>query len=226
MLLPVYNCDAEYFKRAVNSILNQNYQDFELIIINDGSDKPIPYLPNDSRIKLLTQPHRGVASALNKGLSIAKGKYIARQDADDYSSHLRFDIQLKVIEKYKIVGSSMWVVDENDEPIKTITYKPDITHNDLMFNWPCISHPTTMWHRDIHKKIGGFDSTLEYCEDYDFWLRVIDAYGDYSIHNISDILYTYRQHGSNKTQEGLKNGKLKIYDEVCKLKSKGRRIEK
>src|SRR5262245_23577579 len=98
VLMPVYNVDR-YLAESIESILNQTYSQFEFIIIDDGStDRSTQiinaYCSKDSRIKLITRSHMGIASALNDGLRFAVGGYIARMDADDISNPERFNKQI------------------------------------------------------------------------------------------------------------------------------------
>src|SRR4030042_5588162 len=102
VVMPVYNC-AKYVREAIESILNQTYRDFELIIINDGSTDTTceilnEYAKKDSRIVLIHQPNSGIVVALNRGLNDAKGEWIFRMDGDDISLSHRFEAQIKTIE--------------------------------------------------------------------------------------------------------------------------------
>ncbi|HIP11775.1 MAG TPA: glycosyltransferase family 2 protein, partial [Arcobacter sp.] len=98
VLLSVYNGE-KYLDEAIESILNQTYQDFEFIIINDGStDKSLEiiekYKKEDNRIVVISRENKGLIYSLNEGISQAKGKYIARMDADDISLATRFEEQV------------------------------------------------------------------------------------------------------------------------------------
>ena len=109
VVMPVYNGD-KYLQEAIESILNQTEGDFEFIIINDGSTDDSPalidkYRELDSRIKVITQENKGLISSLNTGIDEAKGKYIARMDADDVSLPERFRTQLEYMEKNSKIGA-------------------------------------------------------------------------------------------------------------------------
>ena len=124
VVLPVYNV-APYLKEAVDSILNQTIQDFEVIIIDDCStDKTIEVANtfNDSRIKIITkEKNKGLIDSLNIGFKTAKGKYIARMDGDDISDLKRFEKQLNVLEnnpEIKVCGCWLQAFGNNDEIIK------------------------------------------------------------------------------------------------------------
>ena len=95
VLMPVYNV-ASYIKEAVDSVLNQSFHDYELLIINDGATdgtKKIIESYNDSRIRLICQENKGVAEALNTGLQFARGEFIARFDGDDICFNFFFSKQ-------------------------------------------------------------------------------------------------------------------------------------
>ena len=99
VILPAYNGEKT-IKQSIESILMQDYKNFELIIINDGStDKTASILKeiSDNRIKIITQKNSGLPEALNSGIRLASGKYIARQDQDDFSHASRFSKQIQLL---------------------------------------------------------------------------------------------------------------------------------
>ena len=94
VIMPVYNPPQEFFRDAVESILNQSYKNFELLIIDDGSDKYIEEIVksyDDSRIKYYYQENSGVSVARNKGLKLAHGEYVAMADSDDLFDKYRLE---------------------------------------------------------------------------------------------------------------------------------------
>src|SRR4051812_10668575 len=98
VVMPVYNCQR-YLASAIGSILTQSYADFEFVIVDDGStDRSREiiegFAKKDSRVKLISRPNTGIVGALNDGVAAARGKYIARMDADDISMPERFQKQL------------------------------------------------------------------------------------------------------------------------------------
>ena len=119
--MPVYNAE-KYLVESIESILNQSLKNFEFIIINDGSkDKSLgiikKYAKKDKRIILLNNSRNlGLQKTLNKGLEVARGKYVARMDADDISLPKRLEIQFNYMEDHLeifLVGSSAIVIDGN-----------------------------------------------------------------------------------------------------------------
>src|SRR5690348_7082970 len=110
VLMPVYNSE-KYIWAAIHSVINQTWNDFELLIVNDGSTDGTQEIIKsfaDDRIVLINQENGGVAKALNKGLMHAKGDYIARFDADDICFPDRLEEQVNFLDKhedYVVVGS-------------------------------------------------------------------------------------------------------------------------
>ena len=124
VILPVYNCE-KYIKQSIQSILSQTYKNLELIVINDGStDGTLNTIRslNDERIVLISQRNMGLPSALNEGLKIARGEFIARQDADDVSLSERIEYELKFLLEnpdYGLVGCPANFIYEDNESNKT-----------------------------------------------------------------------------------------------------------
>src|SRR5210317_1428375 len=106
VILPFRNA-SNTLRRAIDSILNQTYKNFELILINDGSeDHPIDILSdyNDPRIKTVHLPTSGIVFSLNQGIHISRGKFIARMDADDYAYPERLELQYEYLNKHRNIG--------------------------------------------------------------------------------------------------------------------------
>ena len=120
VLMPVYN-GVQFLDRSIKSILSQTFYNFEYIIINDGSTDGSLKIINsykDSRIKIINySKNMGITFALNNGLNIAKGDYIARQDQDDISLPNRFMLQIEYLENNDIdlVDTNFIFIDENDK---------------------------------------------------------------------------------------------------------------
>ena len=182
IILPVYNGEL-YLSSCIESILNQTYKDFELIIVNDGSsdrsesiirsftDDRIQYVKNDRNI--------GLIYSLNRGIDLAKGAFIARMDADDLAfpnrlmdqkkyldTHPNCDIVAGQVEFINIKGESTgnWALDK-----KTISYKSIL--NTMPFE-NCLAHPTIMGRSAIFK-INKYDPKQVDIEDYHLWLKML-----------------------------------------------------
>lgn len=166
VLMPVFNGE-KYLREAINSIINQTFKDFEFLIINDGStDKSEEIIKSyeDSRIQLINnEKNLKLIATLNKGLSLAKGDYIARMDCDDISHPKRLEIQYKIMDKDKTIavcGTGFKLI---GKPFfsnrKKITNPIKIKNSLYSFN--CIAHPSVMIRKSVIQ-----ESNLKYQEDY------------------------------------------------------------
>lgn len=201
VVMPVYNAE-KYLKTAIESILQQTYSNFEFIIIDDASDDDSysiikSYL--DPRIKVHKQrKNQGVAATANNGITEAKGKYIARMDADDISLPVRLARQVKFLESnpmiglcgsyVKTIGSGLTRVlkfPTNDEQIKC-----------LMLLRCAMAHPTTMLRSEVLKKNNIWYSKNFANEDYHFYSQLYDKT---QMANIPEVLLYYRKHSSQLT---------------------------
>lgn len=214
VLMPVYNGE-KYLAEAIDSILNQSFRNFELLILleygSNEESKRIIAGYTDDRIKVIENTERlGLPLSLNKGIDFASGKYIARMDTDDVSLVDRFKIQYEFLEAHpeiSLCGSSIRIngkgrkmpVFESAEAIKFGTY----------FECP-FYHPTIMWRKDDLRKENLYYRNLPQSEDYDLWTRVIPSL---QVFNINKVLLNYRVHSSNKSALGIKVIN-KIDDEV------------
>ena len=196
--MPVYNTKEEYLREAIESILNQTFQDFELLIIDDGSE---PYVKQtietykDTRIKYIqNEQNLGLVKTLNKGLDISQGEYIARMDSDDISLPTRFEKQITYMENNPNVGVlGTWA----EAFPKSEIWKPSKHYSFIdLIKWdPFIIHPSTMLRNSIIKKHNiRYTPELEISEDYDFWTKLIHIT---KIHNLEEPLLKYRISGDN-----------------------------
>ena len=201
--MPVYNC-AQYLREAIESILGQTFQDFEFIIINDGSTDNTPeilreYANKDSRIRVINQPNSGIVTALNRGLKEAKGEWIFRMDGDDISLPYRFEAQIKMVEKNPslvLVGGWCEQIDKDGISLKINKYpeKHEYLIKALENGRPFPPHPTAFYNKESVLKVGGYRGRFRHAEDTDLWLRLI-KYG--KIECYKGVLLKLRKHGSN-----------------------------
>lgn len=197
VLISTYN-SQNYIKLAIESVLSQTFTDFELIIINDGSSdntEEIIHSFNDPRIIYLKQSNLGVSKSLNKGLKIARGKYIAKLDADDICYPFRLEKQYDFMENnpsYVVCGSYTEVIDENDEYIYTFKNVP-IENEEIQKQFStknCIIHSSSFYRRDIALEIGGYYEPIkQYFEDFMFFFNLIKKGKAF---NFSQPLIKYR----------------------------------
>ena len=180
VILPVYN-SQEYIGQSINSILDQTYKNFELIIIDDGStDNSKEICKNlsmkDDRIVFIDNSHKGLTISLNKALEIAKGKFIARQDADDISLPERFEKQLKWFlkdDRRVLCGTNCKILYENNvyKNNKSLKFTNSKITKKLKYS-NCFVHSSTMFLRNSAKNLGNYDENLEYAQDYDLWWKL------------------------------------------------------
>ncbi len=181
VIIPTYN-RPKFLKDAINSVLGQSIQNFEIIVINDGGNdvsQIIDALNTNNNIHLITHPHRkDVAAARNTGLKSAKGLYIAYLDDDDiyYPDHLDTLVSALENTNFPVIYTDSfqvvmrWITDQYVPVEKKVLYSQDFDREKLL-----VSNyiPTlNIGHRkDLINKIGYFDESLEVHEDWDFWIR-------------------------------------------------------
>lgn len=217
VLMPVYNAEEEYLREAIESILNQSYSDFEFIIINDGSTNNVENVIlsyKDSRIKYIKQNNQGIANTLNNGLSIAKGEYIARMDADDISLPNRFEKQIKFMEEHpdiSILGTWFEIFPKS----KVIKHPSKPSYFDFLTS-SCIGHPTVMFRRNDFEKYDLMYNPNYKCEDYELWSRAI-RYLKFA--NLQEVLLKYRWHDNNlsKPSKQFKDSTAKVCQSMLKF---------
>jgi glycosyltransferase involved in cell wall biosynthesis len=209
VIMTVFNAGA-YLRDAVDSILSQTLRDLEFIIVNDGSTDDTENIIrsfSDPRIIYMANPvNIGQTSSLNKAISISKGEYIARMDADDISFPGRLAEQFEYHEKnpsVAVVGTWHQEIDKRGRLIRKCffpefpTVKARLTFSRLA-GWASVSHPTVMMRRAVFDEIGYYDPEYSICQDYDLWLRIVRKY---PIENIPKVLFGYRVHGSSLTKK-------------------------
>jgi glycosyltransferase involved in cell wall biosynthesis len=208
IVLPVYNAE-KYIKKSIDSILNQTYTNWELLIADDGSTdntKKIVDNYNDKRIRVFhNEKNLGPFPTRNKLLKLAKGDLITFQDADDISLPNRIEEQVKAFLEDKelgIVGTWIEIILEDGKTINTMKYPledNEIKQKNQTMN--AFFNPTAMIRREAYEKLGGFREYLLNGfsnQDYD-WSYLISDY--YKSKNIPKILYSYRQLGNSVSKK-------------------------
>lgn len=215
ILMPTYNV-FPYIEEAVNSIIHQTYDKWELIIVDDCStdgtyEKLLEIEKKDPRIFLYrNNENRKICKTLNKALSYAKGKYIARMDGDDISLPNRLEILKGYLDANPwcaLVGSSSITIDKNGN---LLSYKRTFNSwkyiKKYMMYGSCIQH---IWlaRREIYRRLEGYRE-VPYAEDYDFLLRGMRSGFKYA--NVEDFLYKVRiRSGNTLSTNGLYQQKAK-----------------
>jgi glycosyltransferase involved in cell wall biosynthesis len=217
IVMPVYNT-ANFLRDAIQSILDQTYTDFEFIIIDDGSsDGSLDVLRSfqDERILLLSNGiNRGLVFTLQRGMSAASGRYIARMDGDDISSPERLRLQVEYMDAHPdadLVATCVALIDEEGRPMgdwmddRAYT-TPESIRSFLPVN-NSIAHPSVLAKAEIIRKLG-YRAEQREAEDYDLWLRW--ASSGYSLHKLQQPLVMHRIRGGSFTRLRQRNVFLKL----------------
>jgi glycosyltransferase involved in cell wall biosynthesis len=199
VVLPIYN-GAKTIRRAVESVLAQTYKNFEFIIINDGSTDETPEILtslHDERIRILHQENRGLVASLNRGITEAAGKHIARMDADDFAMPKRLEKQVEFMESHPTVGvlgtAVKIVYSDGTERIRRRPLDTASIRKNIVKICP-FCHSSVMIRKEVFDKVGPYDSSKDgskklLVEDYDLWVRVLAA--GYDMANLPDVLMVY-----------------------------------
>lgn len=204
VVMPAYNAE-KYLREAIDSILTQTFDNFELIIINDGSTdntEAIIQSYSDPRIVYLkNEQNAGICVTLNKGLDAAHGRYIARMDADDIAMPDRLSTQVTYMDSHPetgALGSDIEIFGEEESThIFRQLHTPEECAAGLLFN-PCFAHPSVIIRRSVLT-----DNKLHYkdefrgLEDYELWWQIARHA---ELDNIPRPLLRYRHHRGQETQ--------------------------
>lgn len=183
VVMAVYN-GRPYLEESVESILSQTFEDFEFIIVNDGSEDGSgkilkQFAMKDERIQLVHQENRGHVASLNRGLKLAQGRYVARMDADDISHPERLRRQVNFLDDNPdvgVAGTQVTVIDEEGKEIDhwTPPTEPSLVAWRLLFN-ACFTHPSIMMRRSLLQELGGYALWAESAGDHELWTRAVQV---------------------------------------------------
>lgn len=219
VVLPVYNA-KDFLEETIVSILTQRYTNLELIIINDGStdnslDIINKYKESDYRIVLVNRENRGFVYSLNEAISLSKGKYIARMDADDISLKDRFEEQIKILDNMKnidVVGCNYQLIDNKSNITGEV--KVPISESDILmalcYSVP-FAHPSVMIRKSIFENIKYEENPTE---DYLLWSKI---YKNNNFHNIDKLLFQYRHQYGSSFSDTKRVEMMKSEKEIAKL---------
>ena len=198
VVLPVRNGER-FLREAVDSVLAQTVEDFELIVVDDGSTdstRAIVRGYDDPRLRLLERPPEGLVPALDAGLGAARAPLIARMDADDVSAPHRLERQRLRIEASPRCGMvATWsrVLDEHGREVRieVLPLDPGDLARRLLLRNP-FRHGSTLLRREAVDAVGGYRDDYGHSEDYDLWVRLVRA--GWSLAVVPEVLYDYREH--------------------------------
>ena len=197
VVMSCYNAQGTV-QKAIDSIVNQSFTEFEFIIIDDASsDNTLEilsqYQKQDKRITILTnESNQGLSYSLNRGIQQARTPIIARMDADDisYSSRLQFQYDfMQDHPEVDILGTAVRYVDKSQKPVKTVSLpSEDRDIKKRVFRKTLVFHPTVMIRKEVYEQHGYYDPDLRWAEDADLWYRLYDKV---IFHNLPDVLLDY-----------------------------------
>lgn len=220
VIIPVYNCEL-YIDQAIESVLNQTYTDYEIIVINDGStDNTYQVLqPYMKKIRYFSQENKGLSATRNQGIKMAKGKLISLLDADDLFLYYKLQEQVAIFEAEPSIGlvQSGWrVVNEKGEKIEDVKPWHKSPELDLVtwLKWKATNPSGMMFRKEWLERVNGFNEDLRRLEDFDIVIRL--ALAGCQATWFPKVAVCYRQHRGNMTRNLLAQIEVeeKILDEL------------
>ncbi len=178
VVMAVYNAE-QTVAEAIKTILKQTYPHFELILIDDGStdgtaDILRNFVAQDDRIHLISQKNMGLTCSLNTGLQVAKGKFIARLDADDHACPRRLEKQVELMEENPdivLCGTNCDNIFGNGMTSEWGYKTEENLKDSISFKTP-FAHSTAMFRADTARQLGGYDESFVTSQDMEFWIRL------------------------------------------------------
>ncbi|MDD7281955.1 glycosyltransferase [Floccifex sp.] len=211
IIMSTYKEEERLLRESIESILSQSYKDFEYIIILDNPENVVhkqvisEYEQKDKRIRFyINEKNMGLTSSLNRGLSLAKGEYIARMDADDISLPERLSSQIQYLtgNNFDLVGGITQMIDEDGNDIYSIQKVPtDFEKIKKCLKYgQVIAHPTWLGKREVFDTLHGYRK-MPLCEDFDFTLRAVLK--GFKVSNIDKIVLKYRMTSQSISRNNL-----------------------
>ena len=195
--IPFYNAE-DYLEYAIRSVINQTYLNWELILLDDGSNDnslEIAKAFSDNRIRIISDGiNKGLISRLNQLSSLASGEFYARMDADDIMHFDRIALQVEYLKLHRdvdVVGSNYYSIDTNNKIVGSHIQNTRLNSITDVLKYGCFAHPTVMGRTEWFKK-NLYDESCERMEDYELWIRTVQASKFY---NLVEPLLFYRSVG-------------------------------
>lgn len=220
VFMPLYNAE-KYLKKSIDSILNQTFRDFELLIVDDGSTDNSVNIINeysDNRIRLIkNENNKGIPYTRNVGLDNAKGEYIAIMDSDDIASVDRLAKQAQYLDEHKDVGvitSSYYIMRKNINIRKVFKKNNDEFIKAYLLFDSYLCNPATMIRSSL-RKFARYNEEYFVCQDFDFWVQLIDKT---KFASIEEPLLMYRTGHMNITQKSNRSNQEKRNSILYKIR--------
>lgn len=217
IIIPTFN-NAEFITQAIESVLNQTYQGFEIIVIDDGSTDQTENILSKfgDRITYIKQNNRGPSSARNAGIKKSSGKYIAFLDSDDLFLPNKLSIQINFLVKHPEIdlvysnGFRFRLDEYGNEVSRKLSETGELIKGDINnsnFQYKLMEKNIFPVHASLVKRecleiIGGFDETLTACEDWDLWYRIAEKY---NIAYLDEFLIKYRDINDSNSSDFIRN---------------------
>lgn len=226
VITPAYNAE-KYIGAAIDSILTQTFSEFEFIIIDDCStdktwDIICQYAAKDSRIiAVKNEKNLGIAGNRNKGVSLAQGKYIVWQDADDISLSIRVEKQYQFLETHPevgIVGGFLHFFDEEKENGFRKYKADDLSLRKRIFRYSPVAQPASMIRKQCLEEVGEYNLAYPPAEDIDMSFRIGEKY---QFANLQEVMIHYREHPNSATFTRLKKIEFSTLEIRRKYNEKG-----
>ncbi len=227
MVIPCYN-QAHFLADAIQSVLSQTYTDFEIVVVDDGSEDDTPevasgYAAEDPRVRLVRQENRGLAGARNRGLAESGGEYVVFLDSDDRLLEEALEIGIRELESHPgcafVSGHYRPISADGDPYAVPRQARVDGDHYLALLRDNYISMPASVMYRPwVFGEVGGFDGSVDAAADWDLYLRVARRF---PIYHHGQIVADYRWHGANMTADPA----LMLRSTVSVLRAQKRHVE-
>jgi glycosyltransferase involved in cell wall biosynthesis len=218
VVIPAYNGGA-LLRAAVDSVLLQDYQPVEVVVIDDGSTEPIePALADvTDRIRIIRQPNAGTAAARNRGIQESRGEFVAFLDQDDLWDREKLAVQMPLFDQLEIAlaHAGARFIDTAGNVTSVVTADPNLDTHALL-EACTLAVQTAVVRRAALDAVGGFDESLSAADDWDLWIRIVDRF---PIAAAPATLATIRVHGGNQSRDPEL-----MYSSARRLIAKHRRI--
>lgn len=193
---------AKWLPKALDSALQQNFDGHEVIVVDDGStdhtQEVLSHYAHHQNLTVITTDGLGLASASNRGIAAARGEYIVRLDADDWFDENICLVLSSYLDRHPTVGMvycDYYTVDVYGEIIDEVR-RIKVNDEIELLDRPCLA-AGAMYRRKCYDQIGGYNESIRYQEDYDYWIKFIEKF---QVRNVSLPLMYYRRHGSSMSR--------------------------
>jgi len=216
-----------HLRPALESILRQTFDDFEFLIVDDASadaTREVIASYGDPRVRLVANSeHLGLTESLNRGIALARGRYLARMDADDLSDPERLERQVAFLDAHPecaLVATWARKIDASGAQVG-VAHTPLTSDaiRRLLRRGNCITHGTVMIRNQAIRSVGGYDPSMERAQDYDLWLRLSEQF---DLGTLPEYLYSWREHAASISGRHL--AEQDRFAELARRRARRRRV--